>query len=157
MQLGARYYMPEIGRFIQTDPASLIADYVYAKARPLVRVDPAGLKDYSWKGVVVANRAWKGRSAAIAWLEVIRLDYEMWVTETYPSDTPEYDVAMSVLTKVIPGHTTTVAGSKSKRRPITIEWKWHPDPGWRGIIGCGHWTFRIRNLPNPPKGIDPDL
>jgi len=43
--LGARYYMPEIGRFVQRDPvrgASMSALYVYAEQNSSSLVDPAG-------------------------------------------------------------------------------------------------------------------
>ena len=46
LQLGARFYWPEVGRFVSQDP---IADgvnwYIYAEDNPLVWVDPAGLQD----------------------------------------------------------------------------------------------------------------
>lgn len=47
LQLGARYYWPELGRFVQQDP---IGDgmnwYAYAGSNPVVYVDPEGL-DYT--------------------------------------------------------------------------------------------------------------
>jgi len=46
LQLGARFYWPEVGRFIQQDP---IGDgrnwYAYAEGNPLTRVDPSGLDE----------------------------------------------------------------------------------------------------------------
>ncbi len=46
-QLGARFYWPEIGRFIQQDP---IGDgmnwYAYAGSSPVTGADPSGLEDY---------------------------------------------------------------------------------------------------------------
>jgi len=47
LQLGARYYWPEVGRFIQQDPARYgINPYLYGRANPLLWVDPTGL----WEG-----------------------------------------------------------------------------------------------------------
>ncbi len=43
-QLGARFYWPEIGRFIQQDPARDGGNwYAYAGSSPLVYIDPTGL------------------------------------------------------------------------------------------------------------------
>ena len=45
----ARYYHPEIGRFIQTDPIGHgggINLYAYCKNRPIVLIDPEGLKPW---------------------------------------------------------------------------------------------------------------
>jgi len=43
LQLGARFYWPEVGRFLQQDPAPDGTNrYVYARNGPLVRVDPTG-------------------------------------------------------------------------------------------------------------------
>jgi RHS repeat-associated protein len=48
LQLGARFYWPELGRFVQQDP---IGDgmnwYVYANGNPVVWVDPEGQKDFN--------------------------------------------------------------------------------------------------------------
>jgi len=45
MHLGARYYMPEIGRFLSQDPAGVEPDpYVYARDNPVIEIDPEGLK-----------------------------------------------------------------------------------------------------------------
>jgi RHS repeat-associated protein len=47
-QLGARFYWPELGRFLRQDP---IGDgmnwYAYAGNNPVVYVDPHGLKSYN--------------------------------------------------------------------------------------------------------------
>jgi RHS repeat-associated protein len=46
MHLGARYYMPEIGRFLQRDPSRLDAyPYAYALGNPVLSRDPSGLFD----------------------------------------------------------------------------------------------------------------
>jgi RHS repeat-associated protein len=43
LQLGARFYWPEVGRFVQGDPLHLPGNrYVYTWDNPLVWVDPAG-------------------------------------------------------------------------------------------------------------------
>ena len=50
LQLGARYYWPEVGRFVSQDP---IGDgvnwYIYAEDNPLVWVDPTG-ECFDWVG-----------------------------------------------------------------------------------------------------------
>ena len=48
LQLGARYYWPEIGRFISQDPiGSGVNWYIYAEDNPLVWIDPEGT-DVNW-------------------------------------------------------------------------------------------------------------
>jgi len=47
MHLGARYYMPEVGRFTRKDPGrefKPLTSYLYAQNNPLMRVDPDGFK-----------------------------------------------------------------------------------------------------------------
>lgn len=49
MHLGARYYMPEIARFLQADPDPASKDpllYLYGGSNPVMSVDPAGLQAY---------------------------------------------------------------------------------------------------------------
>jgi len=44
LQLGARYYWPEVGRFVQQDPLGHGVDwYAYARNAPLTWLDPDGL------------------------------------------------------------------------------------------------------------------
>ena len=44
LQLGARYYWPEVGRFVSQDPARDEASlYAYARGNPVVLTDPTGL------------------------------------------------------------------------------------------------------------------
>jgi len=44
LQLGARYYWPEVGRFLQQDPEGDGANwYAYARGNPLAFIDPEGL------------------------------------------------------------------------------------------------------------------
>jgi RHS repeat-associated protein len=44
LQLGARFYWPELGRFIQQDPVGDGMNwYVYANGNPVVFIDPSGL------------------------------------------------------------------------------------------------------------------
>ena len=44
LQLGARYYWPEVGRFVSQDPIQDEVDwYVYVKGNPGVGIDPEGL------------------------------------------------------------------------------------------------------------------
>jgi len=45
MHLGARYYMPEVGRFAGRDRARKQARYVYCGNRPVVAVDPDGRQE----------------------------------------------------------------------------------------------------------------
>jgi len=50
LHVGARYYDPVVGRFLQRDPVSLgggINLHVYAENRPTIHVDPSGLMTYS--------------------------------------------------------------------------------------------------------------
>jgi len=56
LQLGARYYWPEIGRFISQDPiGSGVNWYIYAEDNPLVWIDPEGT-DVNWgRGYRVAK------------------------------------------------------------------------------------------------------
>ena len=43
LQLGARYYWPEVGRFVQQDPAREDTNwYAYADGNPVLKGDPAG-------------------------------------------------------------------------------------------------------------------
>lgn len=39
----ARYYDPTVGRFLSTDPVSLVSDYTYGNENPISYVDPNGL------------------------------------------------------------------------------------------------------------------
>jgi RHS repeat-associated protein len=48
LQLGARFYWPEVGRFVQQDPAGDGMNwYPYVESNPLVLVDPEGEKVYA--------------------------------------------------------------------------------------------------------------
>ncbi|UCH34642.1 MAG: RHS repeat-associated core domain-containing protein [Armatimonadota bacterium] len=47
MHLGARYYMPEVGRFLSQDEIGPPASYVYAENSPCAAVDPSGYKSIS--------------------------------------------------------------------------------------------------------------
>jgi RHS repeat-associated protein len=64
-QLGARFYWPEIGRFIQQDP---IGDgmnwYAYAGGNPVVFVDPKGLcgNPLTWLGAKIGDYFWPDES-----------------------------------------------------------------------------------------------
>ena len=56
LQLGARYYWPEIGRFISQDPIGEGSNwYAYVGNNPVVRIDPSGevltLAGLIWLGV----------------------------------------------------------------------------------------------------------
>jgi len=49
LQLGARYYWPEIGRFISQDPIGEGGNsYAYADSNPVTGVDPEGLFKICW-------------------------------------------------------------------------------------------------------------
>ena len=57
VQLGARWYWPELGRFIQQDPArDGVNWYAYVENNPLTGVDPEGLDSLS--GEVYFRRWW---------------------------------------------------------------------------------------------------
>lgn len=49
---GARYYDPELGRFLAVDPLasrnSALSPYVYVRNNPLMRIDPSGLTDITF-------------------------------------------------------------------------------------------------------------
>jgi RHS repeat-associated protein len=50
LQLGARFYWPEVGRFVSQDPARYHANwYAYVRNRPSASVDPRGLAPCSGK------------------------------------------------------------------------------------------------------------
>jgi len=46
--LGARYYMPDIGRFITQDPLGIGNPYAYCDNNPIAYVDPEGLWWLAW-------------------------------------------------------------------------------------------------------------
>jgi len=46
--LGARYYMPEIGRFLTQDPLGIGHPYAYCDSNPVAWVDPEGLGVRDW-------------------------------------------------------------------------------------------------------------
>jgi len=46
--LGARYYLPELGRFIQQDPLGMGHPYAYCDSNPVAWVDPEGLGVRDW-------------------------------------------------------------------------------------------------------------
>jgi RHS repeat-associated protein len=49
LQLGARFYWPEMGRFVQRDPGREYRnDYSYGGNAPLARIDPNGEWAWSW-------------------------------------------------------------------------------------------------------------
>jgi RHS repeat-associated protein len=57
MHVGARYYAPAIGRFVQRDPTGIgggINVYAYCRTSPLSFIDPAG-HDYSATQLVAAQ------------------------------------------------------------------------------------------------------
>jgi RHS repeat-associated protein len=51
MHLGARYYMPEVGRFTRRDPVEVAGAnaYAYAANGPTASIDPSGLLTICWK------------------------------------------------------------------------------------------------------------
>jgi len=58
LHLGARYYMPEVGRFIGPDPPSSrqsSGDYLYGRSSPTIWVDPSG--ESSWPASAPRKRA----------------------------------------------------------------------------------------------------
>ena len=53
LQLGARYYWPEVGRFVQRDPVRLASSrYAYVRNNPVRRIDPTGLWSLTGGGYV---------------------------------------------------------------------------------------------------------
>jgi RHS repeat-associated protein len=55
--LGARYYLPEVGRFMSQDPLGIGHPYSYCDSHPLVFVDPHGLESYFWADLGESGRA----------------------------------------------------------------------------------------------------
>jgi RHS repeat-associated protein len=52
--LGARYYLPEVGRFLQVDPATRLANrYAYLSNKPCNDRDPAGLQGEDEEGCLI--------------------------------------------------------------------------------------------------------
>jgi RHS repeat-associated protein len=53
LQLGARYYWPEVGRFVSQDPVVPARNrYAYVRNNPVVRLDPTGLWSLTGGGYV---------------------------------------------------------------------------------------------------------
>ncbi|MFO0973770.1 MAG: RHS repeat-associated core domain-containing protein [Phycisphaerae bacterium] len=53
LHVGARWYWPETGRFLQRDPIGIAGGtntYSYTAADPAERIDPDGTMDWSWRG-----------------------------------------------------------------------------------------------------------
>jgi len=76
LQLGARFYWPELGRFITQDP---IGDgmnwYAYAGANPVTRTDPIGLTDYFAIAETEIATPWGGIDAAVGFV----IDTDNWL------------------------------------------------------------------------------
>ena len=60
LQLGARYYWPEIGRFISQDPIGEGGNwYGYVEGNPVVRIDPSGeVFTVVWGLVLLAGKTY---------------------------------------------------------------------------------------------------
>lgn len=68
LQLGARFYWPEIGRFVSQDPIASRAEYVYSEGSPVGKADPSGMEAHSianTRGVRDCIRALRGASKEI--------------------------------------------------------------------------------------------
>jgi hypothetical protein len=78
MHLGARYYMPEVGRFAARDPMDLRANpYAYANSNPLSYVAPSGLKSW-WNPLPSAGADPKKLREC---LSDARKDYDLGVSD----------------------------------------------------------------------------
>jgi len=73
LQLGARFYWPELGRFIQQDPVGNGMNwYGYAGGNPVVWIDPTGLDDSTsfWHYVFYDPCSWSlAKQGAAAWVD----------------------------------------------------------------------------------------
>ena len=73
LQLGVRYYAPEMGRFTQRDPVNDgLSRYAYVHSRPVSATDPHGLRDWDWMDFVW--HYYFGRGAAVNLANVGLLD-----------------------------------------------------------------------------------
>jgi len=93
-QLGARFYWPELGRFIQQDP---IGDgmnwYAYVGNNPITRTDPIGLTDYF--GIIETDIAtpWGGIDAAVG----IVVDTDNWLhSGLFSTGGPSYGISVGL-------------------------------------------------------------
>ena len=63
LQLGHRFYWPQIGRFIQQDPiGSGMNWYAYVGSNPVVYIDPEGLWRVCAGGITTYERDLVGRT-----------------------------------------------------------------------------------------------
>ena len=70
----ARYYDPQVGRFISRDPIGLMGGlnlYAYARNNPVMRVDPRGrLSNWGWAAIGLGVVA--GGAAALQFCQLLR-------------------------------------------------------------------------------------
>ena len=79
LQLGQRYYWPELGRFVSQDPARDEANsYEYAQGNPVANVDPEGLACH--RGTLTGCKL-KSSSGPLAGKCPKTLDYEISINE----------------------------------------------------------------------------
>ena len=141
MQLGVRFYDPELGRFERRDPArtSTESAYGYGNGNPLVRVDPTGRLAV---GPATGGLSGLGAIAARMWT--------CWV-QAFESARPFRDAAEAGT--LINGHALAhcvatckirrcIAGSRAEAELIgglLEEWQWvFPERGRFGF-GTGRW------------------
>jgi RHS repeat-associated protein len=79
LQLGARFYWPELGRFITQDPLRVRWNrYAYAGSNPILRIDPKGLKDIYFPLEADVATPWGGIEASVG----IVIDTDDWLHES---------------------------------------------------------------------------
>jgi RHS repeat-associated protein len=120
--LGARQYAPEIGRFLQVDPArststsAAASTYVYANDRPTVMVDPSGatsVPSRAFRGATVLASSVTGtgppkkKRPRIDWKELTK-EIVTWMVDQL--NNPEYGGEMEVNSGEAVGLTHWLAG-----------------------------------------------
>ena len=86
LQLGVRFYDPEVGRFTQRDPMPVTLNtYVYVDAKPGQRVDPSGLFG-CWSGMGCEMEMVQRGREAFAKAKCCLCRWRKWWTDRHPWD-----------------------------------------------------------------------